>query len=218
MPVSSTAHPARITQINRRSIETESRSTPSFHPSRLSDVHAFGPVVAHAGVYVCRGWRGYFEFCQTPSVLGELEAWIRRRLRYIGLKHWRTGRRRVAELMKRKVNRDLAVGTVATRHGPWRLSRSVAMSIALPNKFWDWLGVERVQRVKRVFSPLHLNGYLAGPRLPFSPLSMTSNPPGASSRFGRVSRETTTSTMNPSGIVRMPGWLKGAIAWVGGSL
>jgi RNA-directed DNA polymerase len=31
------------------------------------------------------GWRGYFGFCQTPRVLTNLEAWIRRRLRsYLG--------------------------------------------------------------------------------------------------------------------------------------
>jgi RNA-directed DNA polymerase len=97
-----------------------------------------------------RGWRGYFGFCQTPSVLGELDPWIRRRLRCIVLKHWKTGWRRVAELMNRGVDRDLAVRTIATRHGPWRLSRSVALSIALPTKFWDWLGVERVQKVSGV--------------------------------------------------------------------
>src|SRR6202047_2207896 len=35
------------------------------------------------------GWRGYFGFCQTPRVLTNLEAWIRRRLRsYL----WRQGR------------------------------------------------------------------------------------------------------------------------------
>src|SRR3954467_6838892 len=32
------------------------------------------------------GWRGYFGFCQTPRVLTNLEAWIRRRLRsYLSL-------------------------------------------------------------------------------------------------------------------------------------
>ena len=36
------------------------------------------------------GWRGYFGFGQTPRVLTNLEAWIRRRLR---LYLWRTGGR-----------------------------------------------------------------------------------------------------------------------------
>ena len=30
-------------------------------------------------------WRGYFGFCQTPRVLTNLEAWIRRRLRFVSL-------------------------------------------------------------------------------------------------------------------------------------
>jgi len=28
-----------------------------------------------------RGWRAYFGFCQTPTVLSELDSWVRRRLR-----------------------------------------------------------------------------------------------------------------------------------------
>ena len=91
-----------------------------------------------------RGWRGYFGFCQTPSVTRALDEWIRRRLRCIVLKHWKTGRRRFAELRKRGVGKSLAAQTAGSCHGPWRLSRSPALSIALPNRFWDWLGVERV--------------------------------------------------------------------------
>jgi RNA-directed DNA polymerase len=91
-----------------------------------------------------RGWRGYFGFCQTPSVLAALDEWIRRRLRAVVLRHWRGGRRRFAELTKRGVGKDLAAQTAGSCHGPWRLSRSPALHIALPTRFWDWLGVERV--------------------------------------------------------------------------
>ena len=38
------------------------------------------------------GWRGYFGFCQTPRVLTNLEAWIRRRLRSYLWRQWRNGR------------------------------------------------------------------------------------------------------------------------------
>jgi len=91
-----------------------------------------------------RGWRGYFGHCQTPSVLAALDEWIRRRLRCVVLSRWRRGRRRFVELTKRGVGQDLAAQTAASAHGPWRLSRSPALSYALPNAFWDWLGVERV--------------------------------------------------------------------------
>jgi len=91
-----------------------------------------------------RGWRGYFGFCQTPSVLADLDGWIRRRLRAIVLRHWPRGRRRFAELTKRGVGKDLAAQTAASCHGPWRLSRSPALSFALPNHLWDRLGIECV--------------------------------------------------------------------------
>ena len=94
-----------------------------------------------------RGWRGYFGHCQTPSVLASLDEWVRRRLRCLVLTRWRRGRRRFAELTKRGVGKRLAAQTAASAHGPWRLSRSPALHFALPSRFWDWLGVERVLSV-----------------------------------------------------------------------
>src|SRR5271165_4405041 len=44
------------------------------------------------------GWRGYYGFCQTPRVLSNLDAWIRRRLRMYLWRQWRTGQRRFAQL------------------------------------------------------------------------------------------------------------------------
>src|SRR5215471_6004901 len=38
-----------------------------------------------------RGWKGYFGYCQTPSVLQRLEEWIRRRLRSVIWKQWKRG-------------------------------------------------------------------------------------------------------------------------------
>jgi RNA-directed DNA polymerase len=40
------------------------------------------------------GWRGYFGFCQTPRVLTNLEAWIRRRLRSYLWRQWGNGHNR----------------------------------------------------------------------------------------------------------------------------
>jgi RNA-directed DNA polymerase len=43
-----------------------------------------------------RGWRGYFGFCETPSVLRDLDSWIRRRVRCAFWRQWKTGRQRYA--------------------------------------------------------------------------------------------------------------------------
>jgi RNA-directed DNA polymerase len=40
------------------------------------------------------GWRGYFGFCETPSVLCDLDSWIRHRLRCVQWKQWKVFRRR----------------------------------------------------------------------------------------------------------------------------
>jgi RNA-directed DNA polymerase len=82
------------------------------------------------------GWRGYFGFCETPSVLRHLDQWTRRRLRAIAWKQWRHGRTRYAELRRRGVGRDLAAQSAGSPHGPWRLSNSPALTIALPNAFF----------------------------------------------------------------------------------
>ena len=87
------------------------------------------------------GWRGYFGFCQTPSVLQSLEAWVRRRLRSVIWKQWRRGKVRFVELTKRGVGRDLAAQTAGSPHGPWRLSNSPALGIALPNAHFTSLGL-----------------------------------------------------------------------------
>lgn len=84
-----------------------------------------------------RGWRGYFGFCQTPSVLANLDSWIRRRLRSVIWQHWKHGRRRFVELRRRGVSLELAAKTAASSRGPWRISGSPALSIAFPIAFFD---------------------------------------------------------------------------------
>src|SRR5712671_4098788 len=68
------------------------------------------------------GWRGYFGFCETPSVLREFDQWIRRRLRAIAWKQWKRGRTRYTKLRRRGVGHDLAAKTAGSPHGTWRLS------------------------------------------------------------------------------------------------
>ena len=90
------------------------------------------------------GWRGYFGFCETPSVLRGLDSWIRRRLRSYIWKQWKYGRNRFRELRKRGVGKDLAAQTAGSAHGPWRISRSPALNYALPNATFDALGLPRL--------------------------------------------------------------------------
>jgi RNA-directed DNA polymerase len=80
------------------------------------------------------GWRACFGVAAVRSPLRDLDKWIRRRLRSYHWKQW--GRTRYRELRKRGVDRQLAWNTVKSAHGPWRLSQSPALAIALPQRYF----------------------------------------------------------------------------------
>jgi RNA-directed DNA polymerase len=66
-----------------------------------------------------RGWRSYFGYCQTPSVLQGLDQWIRRRLRSV--------------IWKQKKRRSW-----------WRLANSPALSVEFTKAYFDSLGFPRL--------------------------------------------------------------------------
>jgi RNA-directed DNA polymerase len=92
------------------------------------------------------GWRNYFGFCQTPSALQHLDSWMRRRLRCVVCvwKQWKRGKTRFAELIRRDVGKDRAAKTAGSARGPWRISRSPALSFALPTSFFDSIGLPQL--------------------------------------------------------------------------
>jgi RNA-directed DNA polymerase len=88
-----------------------------------------------------RGWWGYYRLAESINRLRPLSHWIRRRLRALVWKHWRNRRTRVRELLKRGVSRSYALTTGCARKGPWRMSIVKWVVIALPNRYFDSLGL-----------------------------------------------------------------------------
>jgi RNA-directed DNA polymerase len=91
-----------------------------------------------------RGWKGYFGFSETPSVFRNLDPWIRLRLRSMIWKQWKRGKVRFAKLRALRVSKDLAAQTAGSALGPWHIANSPALSYALPNAYFDKLGVPRL--------------------------------------------------------------------------
>jgi len=90
------------------------------------------------------GWRGYFGFCQTPRVLSNLDAWIRRRLRMFLWRQWKNGPNRFQELRRRGVPRFNAAVAAGSPTGFWRMSGHPAVQQALRNHYFDSIGLPRV--------------------------------------------------------------------------
>ena len=97
-----------------------------------------------------RGWKGYFGFCETSSVLRDLDSWIRRRLRCVLWKQWKIYKRRKSELIKRGVNSELAHTTAWSSKGHWNICHTPGVRIAIPNSFFDSIKLPRLEPVKGI--------------------------------------------------------------------
>jgi RNA-directed DNA polymerase len=100
-------------------------------------------MVRELGAYLL-GWRAYFGFCQTPTILRRLDKWIRRRLRAVVWKQWQRPGTPFRELRKLGVNPKDAILTARSNRGPWRATLTAALCWALPNAYFDSLGLPHV--------------------------------------------------------------------------
>lgn len=85
------------------------------------------------------GWKAYFGIAEVLSPLREIDKWIRRKLRCYHWKQW--GRAGYRELRRRGVSVREAWNTSKSAHGPWRLSKTPALTRALPARYFSSLGL-----------------------------------------------------------------------------
>jgi RNA-directed DNA polymerase len=85
------------------------------------------------------GWKAYFGLSEVLSPLRDLDKWIRRKLRCYQWKQW--GRAGYRALRRRGVSVREAWNMAKSAHGPWRLSRTPALTRALPARYFAALGL-----------------------------------------------------------------------------
>jgi RNA-directed DNA polymerase len=85
------------------------------------------------------GGKACFGIAEVLSPLREIDKWVRRRLPCCAWKQW--GSAGYCELTKRGVSVREAGNTSKSAHGPWRLSRTPALSLALPAKLFRQMGL-----------------------------------------------------------------------------
>jgi RNA-directed DNA polymerase len=101
---------------------------------------------------ITRGWVAYFRLSGVKDSFYKVDAWIRRHLRDIQWRQWKTPRTRLKKLLKL----GIAIGqakTVCNRGGPWRNAGAPHMHMALPNSALSSMGLvsllEERQRLAR---------------------------------------------------------------------
>ena len=80
------------------------------------------------------GWVSYFRLTELKWPLEALDKRIRRRIRCIIWRHWKTPRTRMQELIKRGVPKHIANAAAYANAGPWKASNLPGMNMAFPNK------------------------------------------------------------------------------------
>lgn len=102
-------------------------------------------MIQELAVYV-KGWNNYFGIAEVTQEFKYLNSWIRRRLRCMLWKQWGSaGYRRLRSL---GVSVELAWNTSKSAHGPWRLSHSPALQIALGFEYFQKLGLIELGNIK----------------------------------------------------------------------
>ena len=99
-------------------------------------------VVEDLQVYL-RGWKGYFRLSETPRVFLGLDQWLRRRLRVLHLKHWKTGKTTYRALRRLGASHE-AAKDIAGHSGHWWSSSAGALNRVMTNAYFDRLGVPRL--------------------------------------------------------------------------
>ncbi len=90
-----------------------------------------------------RGWIGYFALAETPSVIDDLEEWVRRRLRLCQWRQWRRVRTRYRQLRRLGIPERDVHRIANARWGPWRMTAK-ALGRHLGTAFWTEQGLESV--------------------------------------------------------------------------
>lgn len=90
------------------------------------------------------GWKNYFQLVELRTLFRKLDSWIRHRLRALQLKQWVRGVTVFRELRARGVSPRDARRAAANATRWWRTSGMVVLSVALPNKLFDELGLPRL--------------------------------------------------------------------------
>ena len=93
---------------------------------------------------VLRGWAGYFRLVELKRDLERLDAWVRRKLRALLWRQWKTPRNRAKELRRRGLSRTEAALYADNGRGPWWNAGARHMNRAIPTRALQRAGLVSV--------------------------------------------------------------------------
>lgn len=90
---------------------------------------------------VLRGWASYFRFTEVKGVLEDLDGWLRRKLRCLLWRQWKSPATRNRMLRARGFDGTRAWKSASNGRGPWWNAGASHMSMAYPKSYFNALGL-----------------------------------------------------------------------------
>lgn len=87
------------------------------------------------------GWVNYYALADAKRHMAELDEHLRRRMRQLAWKQWKTCKRRRQRLKQLGVSDYWAIRAGGASQGPWRMSKSPPLHQALSNRYWRKVGL-----------------------------------------------------------------------------
>jgi len=88
-----------------------------------------------------RGWVAYFRHANQWSVYEEMDAWIRRRLRWLLWRQWKRPRTRIRKLINLGLDRETAIHWTCKKRGPWWHSKQSHVNSVLTAWWFERQGL-----------------------------------------------------------------------------
>ena len=99
------------------------------------------------------GWMAYFRLADTGNLVREVDRWLRRRLRQVRWKEWKTTAARRHNLRIRGISELNVRKWAGSSKGYWRIAGSQVLGVALPNTYWDHLGLRTLTATRQRLNP-----------------------------------------------------------------
>jgi len=93
-----------------------------------------------------RGWMAYFRLADAERTFASLDGWLRRRLRQVRWKEWKTTAAKRHNLRIRGISESNARKWAGSSKGYWRVAGSKILQVSLPNSYWDRLGLKTLSQ------------------------------------------------------------------------
>ena len=87
------------------------------------------------------GWVNYYALADARKHMIDLDGWLRRRMRQLAWKQWKTTRNRYQNLKARGVSEYWAKRAGGGSLGTWRMSKTPPIHQALSKAYWQQVGL-----------------------------------------------------------------------------